>query len=182
MSITVFSVGHGNRPLEELIALLASVRVLVDVRAYPMSRRHPHFCREPLTSALAEHGIEYVWQGAELGGLRKPQPESSNTALNNRSFRAYADHMQSSGFAGAIDELAAAAGKTGLAIMCAERLPWQCHRYLISDYLIMRGLAVIHLISLQKSQTHRMNPFARISDRQLIYDRGVQADLIKPSG
>ncbi|MBC7945080.1 MAG: DUF488 domain-containing protein [Burkholderiales bacterium] len=182
MPITTYSVGHGNRSLEEFIALLGLIRLLVDVRAYPTSRRHPHFSREPLSRALADNGIEYAWQGKELGGLRKPSRESVNTGLNNLSFRAYADHMASPGFAAAIDELLISAEHAPLAVMCAERLPWQCHRYLISDYLMVRGLSVIHLLALDKSQPHRLNPLVRVVDGKLIYDRGVQIDLVPPSG
>ncbi len=178
MPVTVYSADHGNRSLEEFIALLAPVRLLVDVRAYPMSRRHPRFSREPLTRALAENGIEYAWQGKELGGLRKPNPESVNTGLNNLSIRAYADHMASPGFVAAIDELLVPAEHAPLVVMCAERLPWQCHRYLISDYLIVRGLSVIHLMALDKSQPHILNPLVRVVDAKLIYDRGVQIDLV----
>ncbi|MBA2350527.1 MAG: DUF488 domain-containing protein [Burkholderiales bacterium] len=174
----MYSVGHGNRSLQEFIALIAPIRLLVDVRAYPMSRRHPHFSREPLSKALAENGIEYAWQGKELGGLRKPGRESMNTGLNNLSFSAYADHMASPGFATTIDDLVTSAKHAPLALMCAERMPWQCHRYLIADYLIVRGLSVIHLIALDKSQPHRLNPLVRVADRELIYDRGVQVDLV----
>lgn len=180
MPVNTYSVGHGNRSLEEFIALLAPVRLLVDVRAFPMSRRHPHFSREPLSTALADNGIEYAWQGKELGGLRKPTPASVNTGLNNPSFRAYADHMASPGFIEAIDDLVASARRTALAVMCAERLPWQCHRYLISDDLIVRGLSVIHLLAPGKSQPHKLNPLVRVVDGKLIYDRGVQTVL--PSG
>lgn len=180
MSITIYSIGHGSRPLEEFIALLTDIRLLVDVRAYPMSRRHPHFAKDKLSAAIAEHAIEYQWRGEELGGLRKPKPQSSNSALNNRSFRAYADHMQTAGFAGAIDDLIDHAQRTPLAMMCAERLPWQCHRYLISDYLIMRGAPVVHLIAPGKSQPHRFNALARVDGGVLVYDRNVQADLASP--
>lgn len=177
MSITLYSIGHGNRSLEEFIGLLDGVRLLVDVRAFPGSRRHPHFSKVSLNDALDAHGIAYAWQGKELGGRRRPQPGSRHHALNNASFRAYADHMETAEFGAAIDALIADSRRSTLAVMCAERLPWQCHRYLISDYLVARGASVVHLIAPGKSQTHQLNRIARVDNGIVIYDRGSQADL-----
>lgn len=177
MSITLYSIGHGNRPLEEFIGLLAEVRLLVDVRAFPGSRRHPHFSKAALNDALEAHCISYAWQGKELGGRRRPRPESRHHALTNASFRAYADQMETAEFSAAIDALIDEGGRTKLAVMCAERLPWQCHRYLISDYLVMRGASVVHLIAPAKSQTHQLNRIARVDQGMVIYDRGSQIGL-----
>src|SRR5262245_52505027 len=133
----IWTVGHGNRPLEELVALLeqAGVVCLVDVRAYPASRRHPQFERNALERSLAAAGIRYVWEGKGLGGRRRPTAESPHVALRVPAFRAYADHMMTREFHDAIDRLTVIADVHPAAIMCAERLPWQCHRFLISDYL-----------------------------------------------
>lgn len=175
----ICTVGHGNRSSEELQALLveAGVRELVDVRAHPGSRRHPQFSRETLAAALGAAGIAYTWSGGELGGRRRPKAGSRHTAWRNDSFRAYADHMESAEFAAAIERLLARAAETRVAIMCAERLPWQCHRYLISDFLVMRGAAVTHLIASGSARQHALNPMARIEAGVLVYDRGSPLEL-----
>lgn len=175
----IYTIGHGNRSSEELQTLLteAGVRSLVDVRAHPGSRRHPQFSRESLAAALGAAGIGYTWSGADLGGRRRPKAGSRHTAWRNDSFRAYADHMESAAFAAAIDRLLAQAEQQALAIMCAERLPWQCHRYLISDFLIMRGAAVTHLIGPGSAREHTLNPMVRIERGVLVYDRGSPLEL-----
>lgn len=175
----ICTVGHGNRTSEELQALLveAGVRELVDVRAHPGSRRHPQFSRATLAEELGGVGIGYTWSGQDLGGRRRPKAGSRHTAWRNDSFRAYADHMESAEFAAAIDRLLARAGEAKLAIMCAERLPWQCHRYLISDFLVMRGVAVTHLIGSGSAREHALNPMARIEHGLLVYDRGSPLEL-----
>jgi uncharacterized protein (DUF488 family) len=175
----ICTIGHGNRSSEELKALLtgAGVRDLVDVRAHPGSRRHPQFSREALAAELGCAGIGYSWSGGDLGGRRRPKAGSRHTAWRNDSFRAYADHMESSEFAAAIDRLLAQADRSALAIMCAERLPWQCHRYLISDFLVAHGLDVMHLIAFGGSRPHTLNPIARVEGGALVYDRTSQMDL-----
>ena len=146
---TIHTIGHGNRPLEEFMARLreAGIGRLVDVRAFPGSRRHPHFARQALEKALPQAGMEYLWEGSALGGRRRPAPDSANTALRNASFRAYADHMMGAEYQAALARLIAHSNERGTAIMCAERLPWHCHRHLISDSLVARGVTVLHIVS-----------------------------------
>jgi uncharacterized protein (DUF488 family) len=173
---TLWTIGHGNRPLEEFLALLADsdIECLTDVRAYPASRRHPQFGREALASSLGVSGIRYVWEGPALGGRRRPGKDSPHVALRNPQFRAYADHMMTAEFRDAIDRLTSSAGAIRTAIMCAERLPWQCHRYLISDYLEAHAIRVVHLIGPAVSREHGINPIARVRDGELVYDGQTQ--------
>jgi uncharacterized protein (DUF488 family) len=175
----VFTVGHGSRPLDELLALLrrAGVQCLVDVRAFPGSRRHPHFGRDALRSALTLAGIEYVWEGEALGGRRRPRRDSPHVALRNASFRAYADHMQSDAFHAAAQRLLERAERENIAIMCAERLPWQCHRYMIADHLVAAGAEVRHLIDGSAPRAHTLRAEARVAPGGLIYDAGSQGAL-----
>lgn len=176
---TIFTIGHGNRSNEEFVELLrgANIDTLVDVRAFPGSRRHPHFGREAMRETLAKGGISYLWEGEALGGRRRPKAESHHTALRNDSFRAYADHMETSEFTLAVELLLARAKNEAVAIMCAERLPWQCHRFLISDFLVARGNEVLHLVSAGKIQSHRLNAIARVRDGKLFYDGATQSAL-----
>jgi uncharacterized protein (DUF488 family) len=176
---TLYTAGHGNRPLEEFIALLsdAGVTCLVDVRAFPASRRYPHFGRAALERSLPESGIRYVWKGEALGGRRKPSPGSPHVALRHPAFRAYADHMMTQAFREAVERLVDTARTEATAVACAERLPWQCHRFLISDYLVAGGNDVVHLVNPGKQQPHRLNPVARVRDGELVYDGETQAEL-----
>lgn len=175
----VYTAGHGNRPIAEFIGLLqaAGVRTLVDVRAFPASRRHPHFARAALEASLPEAGIRYLWEGQALGGRRKPAADSPHVALRHPAFRAYADHMTTEAFREGIARLTGRENAAPAAIMCAERLPWQCHRFLISDYLVAQGIEVIHLVNPGRSQSHRLNAVARLRDEQLVYDGATQEEL-----
>lgn len=176
---TIHTIGHGNRSIEAFVALLqqAGIERLVDVRAFPASRRHPQFAREALERTLRESGIEYVWEGAALGGRRRPTPDSPNTALHNASFRAYADHMMRPAYRAALERLITLCAERSTAIMCAERLPWQCHRYLVSDSLVAREIAVLHIVSDAAPRSHRLNPLARVDGNVVVYDKGAQPDL-----
>lgn len=178
----IHTIGHGNRPLDELIARLnqAGVGRLVDVRAFPASRRHPHFGREALEKTLPRLGIEYSWEGDALGGRRRPTPDSPNTALRNASFRAYADHMMRPAYRAALARLIADADDRATAIMCAERLPWRCHRYLISDTLVARDVKVLHIVADAAPRPHALSPLARVEGDVLIYDRGSEPELDLP--
>lgn len=176
----IFTIGHGNREASELISLLqdADIELLADVRRYPGSRRHPHFSRENLEAILQKEGIVYYRLGQSLGGLRKPVAASPHSALKNSSFRAYADHMGSDEYQAGLEELIRQSKERRVAIMCAERLPWQCHRSLIADSLVARGISVTHLIGPKQTMAHALNPAARVRDGLPVYDVGAQADLL----
>ena len=176
---TLHTIGHGDRGEAEFVNLLRGrdLERLVDVRAFPGSRRHPHFGRQALERALGKAGIEYVWEGEALGGRRRPSADSPNVALRNASFRAYADHMMRPAFRDALERLIALASERRTAIMCAERLPWQCHRYLISDSLVARGIPVYHIVSEAVPQPHALSRLARVCGDKLIYDAGEQSNL-----
>lgn len=175
----IFTIGHGNRSIEEFIGMLreAEIAHLIDVRAFPGSRRYPQFGREALERSVAQAGMQYLWEGEALGGRRKSRADSRHVALRNESFRAYADHMEFGEFLAAEQRLTALSANENVAIMCAERLPWECHRFLISDYLVARGLRVVHLINEGKRQEHKLNSVARVQGEQIIYDWQTQDAL-----
>jgi uncharacterized protein (DUF488 family) len=164
----MYTIGHSTRTLDELIALLteSGVQRLADIRRYPGSRRYPHFSRESLERSLPENGIAYIHM-PELGGRRKPEASSVNTAWRNDQFRAYADYMATVEFRAAIDRLLSFEEAT--AIMCAEAVPWRCHRNLVADELVRRGVEVTHIIGEGKTQSHRMNPHAIVENDHLVY-------------
>lgn len=177
---TLHTIGHSTRSLEELESLLREhdIARLVDVRRYPGSRRHPHFARESLAGALPSIGVEYV-HAPELGGRRDPCRDSPNTGWRNASFRAYADYMMTEAFRTALDALLGSSAAT--AIMCAEAVPWRCHRNLIADALVARGVQVVHILGPGQSSVHELNPMARLrGDGALIYpaDDAGQIDLL----
>jgi uncharacterized protein (DUF488 family) len=176
---TIYTIGHGNRAIGELIDLLREegIECLVDVRAYPVSRRHPQFSRDALEQSLVGAGIRYVWEGTSLGGRRKAAADSPHVALRSPGFRAYADHMETEDFRAGAGRLLDLAANARIAIMCAERLPWECHRNLISDSLVARGLRVLHLMGPGESREHALNPVARQDGERLIYDAGEQLGL-----
>jgi uncharacterized protein (DUF488 family) len=177
----IFTVGHSTRPQEELIAILkeAGVALLVDVRRFPGSRRHPQFGKEALRAGLAEAGIAYRHE-PDLGGRRDPRPDSPNTAWRVAAFRGYADHMASAEFRAALERLIApAAGPT--AVMCAEAVPWKCHRQLIADALAARGAEVVHLLGVGQRHAHVLNPTAVVGpDGVLVYVKGPGASAPRP--
>jgi uncharacterized protein (DUF488 family) len=178
-AIVLYTIGHGNRSFEEFTGLLQhfGIACLVDVRAFPGSRRHPHFGRGELERTLPREHIEYVWEGASLGGRRRPRADSPHVALRNASFRAYADHMETEQFRGGIADLLDLARRTPAAIMCAERLPWQCHRYMISDYLVANGVTVRHIIDASEPRVHAVRAEARLEAERLVYDVNTQPPL-----
>jgi len=175
----VCTIGHGSRPIGEFLDLLrgAGVDRLVDVRAYPASRRHPHFSRDELEPSLAAAGIGYAWEGPALGGRRRPAAGSPHVALRSPAFRAYADHMGGAAFQEGLERLLDMARTERVATLCAERLPWQCHRFLVSDALVARGVGVAHLIDGQSRLEHRLSPHARLRNGALVYDAATQSDL-----
>src|SRR5689334_11774151 len=168
----VFTIGHGDRTLDELVAALRAHAVtrLADVRSFPGSRRHPQFKREELERSLPAQGIEYRWM-KDLGGRRRPRPDSPHTGWRVEGFRAYADYMDTPEFASALDDLLLFARSAPTAYMCAERLWWQCHRRLISDALVARGVDVVHILDGSRSERHKPTPFLRIADGRLLYPR-----------
>ncbi|MBI4879143.1 MAG: DUF488 domain-containing protein [Planctomycetes bacterium] len=170
----IFSVGHGGRDLAAFLELLRplGLRVLVDIRSRPRSKRLPHFCRKPLAEALAEIGVRYVFAGEDLGGLRKQAADSRHTALAPGGLRAYADYMESERFRAAASRLLELARAEPLAVMCAERFPGDCHRSLLADYLLLRGAAVRHAIDPGRIEEHRLSALARIDAGVLVYDAG----------
>ena len=141
---------------------------LVDVRTAPGSRRMPHFARASMELALPERGVEYLHM-PELGGLRKPRPDSVNAGWRNDSFRGYADYMQTDDFWDAIDRLCALAAAKTTAIMCAEAVPWRCHRSLIADALMVQGAEVRHITGKGEPAVHRLTPFAFVVDGRITY-------------
>lgn len=169
----LFTVGHGDRTAAEFLDLLgqAGIDLLVDVRRFPASRRHPHFARDALAGALAAAGIGYRWEGERLGGRRRESHPSQHTALHSASFRAYADHMRTSSFRSAVADLLALAEERTLVVMCAERLPWRCHRWFLADALLLAGAGVVHLLAPAQTREHRLSPLARAEGGELIYDR-----------
>jgi len=175
----IYTVGHGNRPIEEFIGLLreAGIECVVDVRAFPASRRHPQFGRESLERILAGTGIQYVWEGKALGGRRRLVKNSPHLALKNAGFRAYAGHMETEVFQQGLDRLVESGRRQRSAVMCAERLPWQCHRNLLADSLVARGIRVLHLLSPGQNMEHVLNRLARVDGQRLVYDAGEQLAL-----
>ncbi len=166
-----YTVGHSTRTEEELLSLLAHYRIerLVDVRTVPKSRRVPHFNKEHLSSLLPRHQMEYRHQPA-LGGLRKSNdPRSPNQGWRNASFRGYADYMQTEGFEKGLNSLLSGTAGKRIALMCAEAVPWRCHRLLLSDALSARGFSVCHILSFTQAQLHRLTPFARVEGRRVTY-------------
>jgi uncharacterized protein (DUF488 family) len=166
----VLAIGHSTRLLAELLELLASngVRTLADVRTIPRSRANPQFEGGALARAVEAAGIRYVHLAA-LGGLRHARKDSPNGAWRNASFRGYADYMQTPGFEEGLVLLRGLARAGPVAVMCAEAVPWRCHRSLIADALFARGVLVEHVVGKGRTRPHRLTPFARIEGRSVTY-------------
>src|SRR5712691_3229466 len=167
---TLYTIGHSTRTLDELISSLQahSIKTLVDIRSFPMSRRLPHFNRESLEKALPAAGIKYVWM-KDLGGQRKKSLEDSpNVALRNESFRNYADYMLSPEFEPAITDLIKLGEQSRTAYMCAERVYFRCHRMLVSDWLVAHGHTVLHIDAEGPARPHKLTPQAHLVNDQLI--------------
>lgn len=169
MTSTIWTVGHSNVPAEVLIGTLteAGIRQLVDVRRFPASRRNPQFNRERLSAALEQVGIRYGHMPA-LGGRRTAAPDSPNTALRDPGFRGFADYMATPEFDAALSDLIEVAARAPTAIMCAEAVPWRCHRSLIADALVARGVDVRHLVGGQ-ARPHVLSPAARVEGDSVTY-------------
>lgn len=168
--MTIFTVGHSKRPIAEFIALLEGHAVvrLIDVRTVPRSRHNPQFGRDTLPLALALEGIAYEHIPG-LGGFRKARPDSVNTGWRNASFRGYADYMQTPEFTEHLTAVIATARRERLALMCAEAVPWRCHRSLIADALLVRHVYVEEIISATRTRPHALTPFVHVRGVVLTY-------------
>jgi uncharacterized protein (DUF488 family) len=166
----LYTIGHSTRTLDELVALLRAfeVKCLVDVRTIPRSRHNPQFNGDTLGAALRSRRLRYA-RVAELGGLRRARKDSPNSAWRNASFRGYADYMQTEEFEQGLEELHALAEKGAVALMCAEAVPWRCHRSLIADALTARGARVEHITSAKRANPHRMTSFAKVDGMRVTY-------------
>jgi uncharacterized protein (DUF488 family) len=169
----IWTIGHSTRTIDEFISLLKEneIKLVVDVRAWPGSKRYPQFNKDALAESLTAHGIRYE-HCPELGGKRKSMPDSRNTAWRNASFRGYADYMETEQFQKGIERLLdVAAEAKSTAIMCAEAVWWRCHRSLIADYLKARGVEVLHILGANKAEPHPYTSAAHIVDGTLSYTR-----------
>ena len=169
-SLVVLTIGHSTRALEDFISLLREygVQKVVDIRTIPRSRHNPQFNREELPNSLKAVGIGYVHMSG-LGGLRHSVPDSPNTGWRNLSFRGFADYMQKEEFKNSLWALIELAKTERLALMCAEAVPWRCHRSLIADALSVRGIQVQHILSSTSSQSHKITPWARVDGTNITY-------------
>ncbi|MGB9630349.1 MAG: DUF488 family protein, partial [Thermodesulfobacteriota bacterium] len=156
----IFTIGHSTRSLETFIQILKAyqVKVLVDVRKIPRSKHNPQFNQESFPQKLNDAGLKYLHM-PRLGGFRRPKPDSRNLAWRSPGFRGFADYMESREFEENLEELIRIANQQRVSIMCAEALPWRCHRSLLSDALMIRGFRVEHILSLTQSQPHRLHSF-----------------------
>jgi uncharacterized protein (DUF488 family) len=159
----IFTIGHSTRTLEEFVSLLKAhgIKQLADIRGVPRSRRHPHFSGDALSQSLPSVAVAYRHFKA-LGGLRKPRLESQNTAWRNEGFRGYADYMETPAFAAALDDLVSYGSHAPTAIMCAEAVWWRCHRQILADALVARGIEVRHITSASAAPLHALMDFARV--------------------
>jgi len=175
---TLYTIGHSNRSLDELIEQLNEFQIkqLIDIRTVPDSRNRPMFNRTPFSLACSDEGIAYTWLGRELGGLRRPKPNSQHTALNT-GLRSFADHMETAIFQRGIQQVCQLAHHTRTVLMCAERDPSQCHRNMIADYLSLKHWQVVHIINHDKVLHHHINPLVRCQNQTLIYDQLTQEQL-----
>jgi uncharacterized protein (DUF488 family) len=171
----VCTIGHSNRTIEEFIGLLKQngIACVLDIRTVPKSRHNPQFGQDILPESLSAAGIGYRHL-AGLGGLRRPHKDSPNAGWRNTSFRGYADYMQTDEFAQNVDAVAALARTTRCVLMCAEAVPWRCHRSLVADALLLRDIPVEHIIGPQKRRPHTLTPFARVEDGHITYPPGEE--------
>lgn len=169
----VLTIGHSTRTLEFFIRMLKAheVTMVVDIRTVPRSRHNPQFNKETLPDELKAAGVEYIHMPG-LGGLRHPRSDSPNTGWRNNSFRGFADYMQTEDFKENLKTLINLARRERCALMCAEAVPWRCHRSLIADALVIRDIKVEHIISLSRTQPHKLTPFASVKDLHITYPHG----------
>jgi uncharacterized protein (DUF488 family) len=172
----IWTIGHSTRTINELIIMLRSFRIqlVADIRSYPGSKRYPQFNKEALEISLPQNNIKYV-HIKELGGRRKPDPGSLNTAWRNAAFRGFADHMETDVFKKRIDDLQQLATKERTAYMCSEAVWWRCHRSMVSDYLKSLGWTVMHIMDKDKAEEHPYTSPARIVNGKLTYKKNVES-------
>ena len=170
VKLSVWTIGHSTRTIDEFLLLLTSnsIEVVADIRRFPGSRKYPHFNQGNLSRSLADTGVEYV-EFPELGGRRRPRPDSPNIVWRNESFRGYADHMATEEFHHGVERLLTLAAARRTAIMCSEAVWWRCHRALVADHLKSTGVTVYHILSVTKTEEHRYTSAARIADGKLTY-------------
>lgn len=181
MAVVVHTVGHSTRTAGELVALLRehSLRLLVDVRRFPGSRRNPHFASAALAGWLPEAGVRYVHE-TDLGGMREARRGSPHTAWREEGFRAYAEHMDTPAFQAALGRVVEEARRQPTVVMCAEAAPTSCHRQLLSDALVVRGHRVVHVLGPGATREHALHVAARVLGTRIVYDRaGGQAGLFE---
>lgn len=166
----IFTVGHSNRSIQEFIELLDSykLKLVVDIRTIPKSRHNPHFGGKRLAQSLSKAGIEYTWM-AGLGGLRPTSKASVNKAWRNKSFRGYADYMQTDDFKKSLKRLISKSKRKRLAIMCAEAVPWRCHRSLVADALLVHGEPAEEIFTKTSHRPHKLTSFAKVRGKKITY-------------
>jgi uncharacterized protein (DUF488 family) len=169
---TVYTIGHSTRAAEEFIQILCaySIETVADIRTVPRSRRNPQYDQQSLKQLLGENHFGYVHVPA-LGGLRRPRKDSLNTAWENASFRGYADYMQTPEFTAAIEALVTLAIEKRTVIMCAEAVPWRCHRSLVGDALLVRGITVEDILSATNTRPHKLTAWARVEGDRITYPK-----------
>jgi len=169
----VCTIGHSNRTIEDFIGLLwqNGIGCLLDIRTIPRSRHNPQFGQQELAASLADAGIEYRYLGG-LGGLRRTHADSPNTGWRNMSFRGYADYMQTEEFAANVDAVIELGSSRPCALMCAEAVPWRCHRSLVADALLVRGVPVDDIIDARGRRPHKLTPFAQVDGLRITYPPG----------
>ncbi len=176
---TVYTLGHSNRSVAALIEILLAhdIGLLLDIRAFPRSRRHPHFNRSILEGTLAGRDLGYRWSGDTLGGFRKPRSDSPHTALLDVAFRGFADYMESENLHGAVREMLDLTTRHRVAVMCAEADYRHCHRQFIADHLSSQSVDVIHLSSTGPGQHHRLHACLDNTCQPAVYNKHQQGDL-----
>ena len=179
---SVLTIGHSTRPIGEFIRLLAAHRVnrLIDIRTIPRSRHNPQFSRDRLSTALRRAGIRYTHM-AGLGGLRHPRPDSVNSGWRNAGFRGYADYMQTAAFGKSLERCIDLANGGQLVLMCAEAVPWRCHRSLVADALLVRGVAVSEITSGVRTRPHSLTPWAEVKGVAITYPSAAASHELPPA-